>query len=136
MALTCGPFVVRVSCDYPELARNLQYMYADFEVLPEGTFIDFSVRVDSPSFIRRYVRRQAAFECEGRTPFKPVPRAQAYPALEWGLNWVISTHAHNHLILHAAVLERNGRALLLAAAPGSGKSTLSAALMNAGWRLL
>ena len=134
--LPCGPFAVRVTCGFPELARNLQRMYADFDVLPDEIFNDFSVRVESPSLIRRYVRKQATFECEGRTPFKPVPRSQAYPSLEWGLNWVISTHAHDHLILHAAVLERGGRALLLAAAPGSGKSTLCAALMYAGWRLL
>jgi hypothetical protein len=56
--------------------------------------------------------------------------------LEWGLNWVISSHAHDHLVVHGAVLERDGRALILAADPGSGKSTLCAALVHAGWRLL
>ena len=56
--------------------------------------------------------------------------------LEWGLNWVISSHAHDCLVLHAAVVERDGRALVLAADPGSGKSTLCAALVHRGWRLL
>jgi HprK-related kinase A len=40
------------------------------------------------------------------------------------------------MILHAAVLERGGRALLLPAPSGSGKSTLCAGLAFKGWRLL
>ena len=41
-----------------------------------------------------------------------------------------------YLIIHAAVVERNGFALLLPAPPGSGKSTLCAGLIHHGWRLL
>jgi ADP-ribose pyrophosphatase YjhB (NUDIX family) len=37
---------------------------------------------------------------------------------------------------HSAVLEKNGRVLVMPAPPGSGKSTLCAALMLHGWRLL
>jgi len=37
--------------------------------------------------------------------------------------------------LHTAALIRNGKALLLAGAPGAGKSTLSLALSRAGWEL-
>jgi HprK-related kinase A len=40
------------------------------------------------------------------------------------------------LILHAAVLERGGCALVMPGSPGKGKSTLAAALMLRGWRLL
>jgi predicted ATPase len=39
-------------------------------------------------------------------------------------------------MLHAAVVEKNGKALILPALPGSGKSTLSAALAMNGWRFL
>ena len=52
------------------------------------------------------------------------------------MNWCISAHAHQFLILHAAVLERGGVALIMPAPPGSGKSTLCAALALSGWRLL
>ena len=55
---------------------------------------------------------------------------------EWGMNWCISMHMHRFLIVHAAVVERGGRALILPAPPGSGKSTLCAALVWRGWRLL
>jgi HprK-related kinase A len=56
--------------------------------------------------------------------------------LEWGLNWCVSSHCHQYLIVHAAVLERAGRALVLPAPSGSGKSTLCAGLVyGGGWRL-
>jgi HprK-related kinase A len=69
-------------------------------------------------------------------PFKPLPYQQAFPMMEWGLNWCISNHAHQYLILHSAVVEKNGIAVILPAPPGSGKSTLCAGLVNRGWRLL
>src|SRR3546814_15972535 len=56
--------------------------------------------------------------------------------LEWGLNWCIGAHGHQFLIIHAAVIERNGLAAILPGAPGSGKSTLTACLVHNGWRLL
>jgi HprK-related kinase A len=40
------------------------------------------------------------------------------------------------MILHAAVVEKEGRALIMPGEPGSGKSTLCAALCHHGWRLL
>jgi ABC-type thiamine transport system ATPase subunit len=52
------------------------------------------------------------------------------------LNWCVAGHAHHYLMLHAAVLEKNGRAVVLPGDPGAGKSTLTAALMLDGWRLL
>jgi HprK-related kinase A len=61
---------------------------------------------------------------------------QLFPLLEWGLNWCVATYAHQFLMLHSAVVEKHGRALLLPAWPGSGKSTLCAALVYRGWRLL
>jgi HprK-related kinase A len=65
-----------------------------------------------------------------------LPRDQAFPMLEWGLNWCVSTQAHHYLIIHAAVVEKNGLAAILPAPPGSGKSTLTAGLVLSGWRLL
>lgn len=52
------------------------------------------------------------------------------------MNWCISNHAHQYLIVHAAVVARGDRAMVLPAPPGSGKSTLCAALIHSGWRLL
>ncbi len=55
---------------------------------------------------------------------------------EWGLNWCIANHAHEYVVVHAAVVERGGRAFIFPGTPGSGKSTLCAALVCRGWRLL
>ena len=56
--------------------------------------------------------------------------------LEAGLNWCVGNFADQFIVIHSATLERNGRALLMPAPPGSGKSTLCAALVAGGWRLL
>jgi HprK-related kinase A len=56
--------------------------------------------------------------------------------LEWGSNWLIGQRLNDLLLLHSGVVERDGLALLLPALPGSGKSTLTAALSLSGWRLL
>jgi HprK-related kinase A len=66
--------------------------------------------------------------------FRPTRRQLA--CLEWGLNWCVSSHCHQYLIIHAASVERNGAALILPGPPGSGKSTLCAGLVTRGWRLL
>jgi hypothetical protein len=47
--------------------------------------------------------------------------------------WVASVNAHDFLLdLHAGVVGRNGRCILLPAAAGSGKSSLTAALVHSG----
>ncbi|HRP75019.1 MAG TPA: HprK-related kinase A [Rhodocyclaceae bacterium] len=136
VCLDCGPYVVRITSSVREVATGLRFHYADFPLHESRGFVDFAIVVRHTSLLRRFLRPQVNFYCDGKIPFKPVPASQAFPMLEWGLNWVISTHAHDHLVLHGAVLEREGRALILAADPGSGKSTLCAGLVDAGWRLL
>ncbi len=56
--------------------------------------------------------------------------------IEWGMNWCITAYSQHVLILHAAAVARGSRAIIMPAPPGSGKSTLCAALVNRGWRLL
>ena len=131
--LQLGPFRVRVRADLPEVRAGLGLLY-DRCCLVEGDFADYHVRLASPRG-RRWLRPQAQFYFDGHTPFKPLPREQAYAMLEWGLNWTVAAHAHRYLMLHAAVLERHGHALVMPAPPGSGKSTLTAALSHHGWRL-
>jgi HprK-related kinase A len=52
------------------------------------------------------------------------------------LNWCVATASGSHTVIHSAVVEKNGTALVLPGDPGSGKSTLCAALTFSGWRLL
>lgn len=135
--LRTGPFSVRVRSHVPHVAEGLTQLYGQFEVRsPHEAFADFHVSVDRPRGLRRWLRPQVNFAVDGVPPFKPLPLDQAFPMLEWGLNWCVSTRAHQYLIIHAGVVEKNGRAAILPAPPGSGKSTLTAALMLSGWRLL
>lgn len=135
--LRTGPFSVRVQSRIPHVAESLTQLYGQFEVRsPHEAFADFHVSVDRPRGVRRWLRPQVNFAVDGVPPFKPLPLDQAFPMLEWGLNWCVSTRAHQYLIIHAGVVEKNGRAAILPAPPGSGKSTLTAALMLSGWRLL
>ena len=85
---------------------------------------------------RPWREAQAEFWADGTSPFEVFPRRLAMPLAEWGLNWCICNYAHQFLMFHSAVVEKTGRAAILAGPPGSGKSTLCAALMARGWRLL
>lgn len=132
-----GPFSLKLQSRFPLVAEGLAELYGQFEVRSaHEAFADFHVSVNPPASLRRWVRPQAAFSFDGTQPFKPLPRDQAFPMLEWGLNWCVSTQAHQYLIIHAAVVEKNGLAAILPAPPGSGKSTLTAGLVLSGWRLL
>jgi len=135
LVLRTGPFAMRMHSPLPQVADGLRRLYADFP-LGDGAFCDFHVRVGPPTGIRRWLKPQINFWYDGHSPFKPLPANHAFALLEWGMNWCVAGHAHHYLMLHAAVLEQNGRALVMPGDPGAGKSTLTAALMLSGWRLL
>jgi HprK-related kinase A len=135
LKLEVGPFVVRFRTPLADVAGEISRLYCH-HCLSESDFCDFHVAVVLPRTVRRWIRPQSLFLLDERAPFKPLPRSQAVPSLEWGLNWSIAGQAHQYLILHAAVIERDGYAAILPGDPGSGKSTLCAALIHAGWRLL
>lgn len=135
--LRTGPFVTRIRMALPLVAEGLTAMYPQGSLMQDdNVFVDFRVAIGPPPGVRRWIRPQALFWFDGVSPFKPLPADQAYAMFEWGLNWCISNHLHDYLILHAAVLEKHGRTLVMPAPPGSGKSTLAAGLMLSGWRLL
>jgi hypothetical protein len=136
LSLRIGPFRYLLRSRLAGVADGLATLYADFPLDSGGGFHDFHVRVDRVAGYRRWIRAQVNFWVDTHPPFKPLPAAQAYALLEWGMNWCIAVQAHHYLLLHAAVLERQGRCVILPGDPGAGKSTLTAALMLSGWRLL
>lgn len=130
-----GPFAFSITTDDEAVARDVERIYKYHELGQHSDFVDFHVTVKAPSLFRKVFRPQVVFFRNGRRPFKPLPRAQGYAMLEWGMNWCIANHAHQFLILHAGVIERNGRAIVMPATQGAGKSTLTAALVYNDWRL-
>ena len=135
LLLQTGPFRTRIVSHEARVRRGLALLYSDFEIHEDG-FADFHVQVDRVPGPRAIWRPQIVFKFDGMIPFKPLPADHAFASLEWGLNWCIAGHAHHYLLLHAAVLEKNGHAVVLPGDPGAGKSTLTAALSLSGFRLL
>ena len=133
--LRTGPFTVHVETTCAEVVDGVALLYDQSCILERPPFCDYHVSVVQPLW-RRWFRPQALFLFDGHTPYFPGPKHHALAMLEWGMNWVIATTAHQYLIIHAAVVERHGLALMLPAPPGSGKSTLCAGLAFRGWRLL
>ncbi len=98
--------------------------------------LDYDVRIFRPASLRRWIRPQVQFEIDTHRPFEPHPAENAFPVFEWGLNWCIATSAHRYMMLHAGNVAFGDQAMILPGTPGSGKSTLTAALHLRGARLL
>lgn len=135
VAIRSGPFVSRVSLTLPELAAPLHFLYGDFPI-ESGEIADFHVHIRPLNGLRGWLHPKGEFLFDGRTAFQPFDRRMALVMFERGLNWCIYKHAHQFLIFHAAAVEKDGHTLILPGPPGAGKSTLCAALVSRGWRLL
>ncbi len=132
--LVCGPFTYRIRSPLPKIEEGLALLYAQHPVADDDAWVDYEIDV-----LRTWRPGRgwmAQFRSEGESPFELMVVEHAFPLLEWGMNWCMATTVQHYLLLHAAVLERGGQALILPAPPGSGKSTLCASLMFSGWRLL
>ncbi len=136
IVLQTGAFCIHLHAPVPAVADGIALMYRDYPLHEADAFAHFHLQLYRPASLRRWYRPQVHMLFDGEALFQPLPLAHAFPMLEWGLNWCVANRAHRYLMIHAAVLERGGRAVMLPAPPGSGKSTLCAALAYRGWRLL
>lgn len=135
LSINCGQFRFRFAHLPGFVLEPLRLMYGDQPTEALAGPADFRISLVCDSWLRRFVRPQITFYCDQQAPFKPAPLSQAFPVLEWGMNWCIAAHDCNRLLVHAAVVEKNGEALIFPAAPGSGKSTLCSYLAFNGWNL-
>lgn len=133
--LDVGAACLAVASPIDHFHEHLDTVYPDQETLDPSTFADLRVAL-VPGFAWRMRGRQVALWSEGQRPFDPYPLKSALPLFEWGSNWLLAQRLNAYLLLHAGVVARDDRALLLPAEPGSGKSTLTCALNLAGWRFL
>jgi len=136
IVLDYGLASLRVRSDVALLATQLRAVYPHFLFRPAPQWADLHAEILHPRGLRRWFRPQAVFQCDGSRPFDPFPADSPLPLLEWGTNWLVGRRLNDCLLLHAGVVERGGAALVMPATPGSGKSTLTAALAQRGWRLL
>lgn len=136
LVVRMGPFRVRVASGIDHFRRQFADLYRHHRLEDAESFIDFDLRLVSGWSWAAPRGRTAVFEFNGTTPLAPLPIDQAMPLFEWGLNWCVTSHAHHYVIVHAGIVAREDRAILMPGASGSGKSTLTAVLCTRGWRLL
>ena len=131
-----GPFRTHIHTTVPTLFEPLHCLYADFPFVNLDNVFSLHASVTSTRAFPWLRRQRVRYTVDGFAPHEDMPIDQALPVLEWGINLVIAMRSHHFLMLHSAVLEKNGRAIVLPGTPGSGKSTLCAAMAHRGWRLL
>lgn len=139
LVLQTGSFSFSIQTRYRSIAESISILYADFDFLDHDNnniFVDFHISIEPENLLSQYFSRRATFLFDGFAPFNSLPSQHAPAIIEWGMNWCVSSQINTHLIIHAAVIERSGYAAIMPAPPGSGKSTLTAALIQEGWRLL
>jgi hypothetical protein len=136
LSIQTGPFSLALRSPLRSLTSDLRALYADHECALAPEFSDFHTAVEPAPGLRGLIKRQVRYTLDGQGNFPNFPGEQALPLMEWGHNWCIANHGHGYMVLHAASLERDGRAIIMPGPPGSGKSTLCAALSLKGWRLL
>lgn len=136
LGLALGAATIRIRSDVAELAGLLQTLYGSYRIEGELELFDVTVNLRRAGGLRRRIRPQVELLVDGAIEFEPFPLDTPLPLLEWGLNYALASRLCCYLLLHSGVVERRGRAVLLPAMPGSGKSTLTAALSLRGFRLL
>jgi len=129
-----GPVGFRVGSAWRAPVDQLETLYADY---PKPDVPDFSVRLFPARPWRLVVRPSVTIGGDFMLPDAlPLPLAQGLLAAEMGMNLQMALGQRRYLLLHAAVVERDGKALLMTGISGAGKSTLAALLSARGWRLM
>ncbi|GGA39305.1 HPr kinase [Sphingomonas psychrolutea] len=131
-----GPVGFRIGSDWRAPIAQLESLYATYPKPHDGV-PDFTVRLFAARPWRRFVRPAVMIGGDYVLPeAAPLPLAQGLLAAEMGMNLQMALGQRRYLLLHAAVVERNGQALILTGISGAGKSTLAALLSLRGWRLM
>jgi len=130
-----GPYVYAIQSKLSLIEQGIKTLYADFPLAEQSGFADFHISLGPASLIHR-LRGKLEFYFDNQRPFNRIEARHAYAFLEWGMNWCVSVCVNEYLKLHAAVVSRNSRAIIMPGLPGSGKSTLCAAMGLTGWRVL
>lgn len=136
LKLCMGPFVVRPAIRISECREVFSKLYADFHIASAAEQTDFPVCLEGTHALRHPLRRQVVIACDGVPLFESVSREEAWPYFEWGLNACVARWNPYHLMIHAATVARDRRAVMFVGASGAGKSSLACALLQRGFRLL
>jgi len=136
LTLQIGPVAFRIGSAWRAPLDALARLYAAYPEPSDG-LADFTVRLEPEKPWRRFLRPSVAIRGDYILPdAAPLSLAHALLAAEMGMNLQMALGQKTYLLLHAATVERDGRALILTGESGAGKSTLAALLGERGWRLM
>jgi HprK-related kinase A len=136
LALQIGPVAFRVGSAWAAPLDALAALYADYPKPADG-LCDFTVRLEPEKPWRRFIRPSVAIRGDYILPdAAPLSLAHGLLAAEMGMNLQMALGQKSYLLLHAATVEKDGRALIMTGESGAGKSTLAALLGERGWRLM
>jgi len=136
LALQIGPVGFRVGSAWRAPLDALAALYADYPKPADG-LCDFTVRLEPERPWRRFIRPSVAIRGDYILPdAAPLSLAHGLLAAEMGMNLQMALEQKHYLLLHAATVEKDGRALVMTGESGAGKSTLAALLGERGWRLM
>jgi HprK-related kinase A len=135
LRLQVGAVAFRIGSQWRAPVEQLRRLYAGY---PKPEYAcDFTVRLEAERIWRRWLRPSVAIRGDYVLPdAAPLPLAQGLLAGEMGMNLQMALGQKRFLLLHAASVERDGRALLMTGHSGAGKSTLAALLGERGWRFM
>jgi len=134
--LRIGPIGFRIGSHWRRPLAALDDLYRDYPA-PHDGIADFNVHLFAARPWRRVLRPSVHIAGDFVIPdAAPLPLAQGLLAAEMGMNLQMALGLRRFLLLHASMVERNGRAVLMTGISGAGKSTLAALLMARGWRLM
>jgi HprK-related kinase A len=131
-----GPVAFRIGSAWKAPLDALARVYAAYPKPADG-LADFTVRLEPEKPWRRFLRPSVAIRGDYILPdAAPLSLAHGLLAAEMGMNLQMALGQKNWLLLHAATVEKDGRALIMTGESGAGKSTLAALLGERGWRLM
>lgn len=134
--LRIGPIMFRIGSAWPGPIKLLNRLYQAYP-RPAVAVPDFTVRLEPSSPLRRWIRPNIDIRGDFMLPeAQPLPLAHGVLAAEMAMNLQMALGQRRYLLLHASMVERDGKALMMTGLSGAGKSTLSAQLGERGWRFM
>lgn len=131
LLLPFGPLQARIIANEAGFARSLHRLYGSWDAVAADTDVG-----DITLCLRRRGLRHWVWVVNGRESPRIFPRAMALAQFEWAMHLAMAVALAPRVSIHAAVVVRpDGPAAALVGRSGTGKSTLAAGLVAAGWTL-
>ena len=137
LEILLGPFSARIQGTDSSLVEFLYDAYRDVGARTELCDVtDIALKIGPPSWIRKYIRPQVICDPGFQVPVLPLPSHMSALALEMGMNLGVALKCCRYVTFHAGAVANEKGGILISADSGGGKSTLTASLMEEGYRLL